>query len=44
MTEPPGLRERKRAKTRARLAVAALDCFVRKGFDESTVAEIAGDI
>jgi AcrR family transcriptional regulator len=41
MTEPSGLRERKRAKTRARLAAAALDCFERKGFEESTVAEIA---
>lgn len=39
MTE--GLRERTRRAVRAEIAQVALDLFVRKGFDETTVEEIA---
>jgi AcrR family transcriptional regulator len=41
--EPEGcsLRERKRLRTRAALVRAAADLFARKGYDETTLAEIA---
>lgn len=39
MTE--GLRERTRRAVRAEIAQVALDLFIRKGFDETTVEEIA---
>ncbi|WP_326550558.1 TetR/AcrR family transcriptional regulator [Micromonospora sp. NBC_01813] len=41
MSTEPGLRERKKERTRAALIEAAADLFGRKGYDETTVAEIA---
>jgi AcrR family transcriptional regulator len=40
MTEP-SLRERKTKETRARIAAAALDLFVKQGYVETTVDQIA---
>ncbi len=37
----PGLRERKRARTRQALVEAAADLFARHGYDATTVADIA---
>src|SRR6476469_9042250 len=37
----PSLRDRKRERTRRALIDAAADLFERKGYDETTVAEIA---
>ena len=40
-TGGPGLRERKRQRTRRAIARAALELFDRQGFQETTIAQIA---
>ena len=40
-TPEPGLRERKRQRTRATIARVALELFDRQGFDETTIPQIA---
>src|SRR3954453_16839240 len=39
--DPPGLRQRKKAQTRQRIAETARDLFVERGFEEVTVSELA---
>jgi AcrR family transcriptional regulator len=41
LTGEPGLRERKRVRTRATIARAALELFDRQGFGATTIQEIA---
>ncbi len=40
-TRPPGLRQRKKAETRRRIQETALALFLSKGYDATTVGEIA---
>jgi AcrR family transcriptional regulator len=40
-TEKPGLRERKKAKSRLAISNIATKMFIERGFDEVTVAEVA---
>ena len=37
----PGLRERKKLKTKAAIQSAAIELFLRQGFDETTIEQIA---
>ena len=43
-TEPAGLRQRKKQRTRDALIDAAFELFRRKGFDATTVDEIAESV
>jgi AcrR family transcriptional regulator len=39
--QPTGLRERKKAKTRAAIQAHALRLFAKQGYDETTIDQIA---
>jgi AcrR family transcriptional regulator len=41
VTERPGLRERKKQQTRDKIANVALDLFAQRGYEQTTLAEIA---
>ena len=41
MTAPPGLRERKNARTREAIERAAYELTLEQGYERTTVAEIA---
>ncbi|MFC5667970.1 TetR/AcrR family transcriptional regulator [Kitasatospora misakiensis] len=41
MTTKPGLRERKKERTRQALVAAAIELFGSKGYEETTIAELA---
>jgi AcrR family transcriptional regulator len=41
-SEPVGLRERKRAETHARIQAEAMRLFIERGFDATTLGDIAG--
>ncbi len=41
MSSPPGLRERKKAKTRDTIVRVALGLFAEQGYGQTTIAQIA---
>jgi AcrR family transcriptional regulator len=41
VTARPGLRERKKQQTREKIARAGLDLFAERGYEQTTLADIA---